>query len=55
MSEENNEEFPTQEEQEQVAKIARWPELAEEPEIDNAVVADVEGLIKAQMAGEEDG
>ncbi len=43
----------TQEEQEITAKEVRWPELKEEPEVDSAIVAEIEGLIGAQMAGEE--
>ena len=53
--EQEGEELPTQAEQEETAKVVRWPELGEEPEVDEAVVAEVEELVRGQMAEEEDG
>ena len=50
---EEKEDFPTLEEQEEAARAARWPELDEEPEVDVAVLAEVESLIASQMIGEE--
>jgi len=52
----SEEEFPTQDEQEEAARFIRWPDLEEEPEIEDDVLAEVDRLVKAHMAEkEEDG
>jgi hypothetical protein len=49
----SEEDFPTQDEQEESARLARWPEIEEEPEIEEDLIAEVDELIKAQMIKEE--
>ncbi len=51
----SEEKFPTQEEQEEAARAVRWPELRDKPEVDSAVVDEIEDMIGAQMVGGENG
>lgn len=51
MSEET---FPTQEEQEEAARLVRWPDIEDEPELEEDLLAEIDELVKAQME-EEDG